>query len=39
MVRWGRGGGGCWEKGGLVSGKYDIGGSGGRVVGIRVVWL
>ena len=30
---------GCWEKGGLVSGKYGIGGSGGRVVGIRVVWL
>ena len=31
--------GGCWDKGGLVRGKYGIGGSSGRVVGVRVVWL
>ena len=34
MVRWG-GVGGCWDKGGLVKGKYGIGGSSGRVVGVR----
>ena len=35
----GGGGGGCWDNGGLVRGKYGIGGSSGRVVGVRVVWL